>query len=214
MTHYGTVDAGDGNYMMINGVRHPVINSGVEFEELGRKVWRIVTEGEEQSAPAAQTEATALYMAFASPVDGGYRVCMYDMPTEWGKEPSWAHTLLCAEWDPQEADRMVKEMGSFVVDEKWSGPWIHAIPEAGIWGRIFRGPVNPRPNLVRVEDARAIYDEIARMDRDKSPLTGTWEATQPAPTLVDQPPFHSPGGASLGGEAAPGARTPGAAPEA
>lgn len=47
MDQYSTWDASDGNYLVINGVRYPVINSGVTSEEVGRKAWAIVTEGEE-----------------------------------------------------------------------------------------------------------------------------------------------------------------------
>lgn len=48
--NYSTYDANDGNYMVINGVRYPVINSWVESESSsdGRKRWGVVTEGEEK----------------------------------------------------------------------------------------------------------------------------------------------------------------------
>lgn len=51
---YLTTDATDGNYLVINGVRYPVINSSVEFDNTPerRKLWRIVTEGQENAGPA------------------------------------------------------------------------------------------------------------------------------------------------------------------
>lgn len=47
MPNYSTMDASDGNYMVINGVRYPVINSWVESGPTGddRMKWGIVTEG-------------------------------------------------------------------------------------------------------------------------------------------------------------------------
>lgn len=46
MSNYQTMEASDGNYLVVNGVRYPVINSWVETEGGGRKRWGIVTEGE------------------------------------------------------------------------------------------------------------------------------------------------------------------------
>ena len=49
MPNYDTWDAGDGNYMVINGVRYPVINSRVSGppDHTDRLAWTIVTEGHE-----------------------------------------------------------------------------------------------------------------------------------------------------------------------
>ena len=62
MINYSTWDASDGNYMVINGVRYPVINSGVSGppDHTDRLAWKIVTEGHEaEEQPAAPAEATA-----------------------------------------------------------------------------------------------------------------------------------------------------------
>lgn len=59
--NYRTWDASDGNYMVINGTRYPVINSWVETESSGegRKRWGIVTGPEAEVQPAPPAEATA-----------------------------------------------------------------------------------------------------------------------------------------------------------
>jgi hypothetical protein len=56
MPNYSTMDARDGNYMVINGMRYPVINSWVESGRGGadgRLRWGIVTEGETEEQPPA-----------------------------------------------------------------------------------------------------------------------------------------------------------------
>lgn len=64
MTNYRTWDASDGNYMVINGVRYPVINSNVSAppDYTDRLAWTIVTEGHEdaEEQSAAPADATAV----------------------------------------------------------------------------------------------------------------------------------------------------------
>lgn len=47
MPNHSTMDASDGNYMVINGMRYPIINSWVDVTSGERKRWSIVTEGGE-----------------------------------------------------------------------------------------------------------------------------------------------------------------------
>jgi hypothetical protein len=57
------MDESDGNYMVINGVRYPVINSWVDVGPTndGRRRWSIVTaEGTAEVQPAPPAEATAV----------------------------------------------------------------------------------------------------------------------------------------------------------
>ena len=58
--NYFTMDASDGNYMVINGVRYPVINSWVESHGEGRRRWGIVTEGEETGLPYGECGCHAM----------------------------------------------------------------------------------------------------------------------------------------------------------
>lgn len=148
------------NYLMINGVRYPVINSYVEVEsrDEGRKRWGIVTEGEEHPAPqpvapADATPTPALFatctpnsMPQAGHVEFGYELNVMDDQLEL------LATLDLPDWHkfrPASAGHRLIEMGYMIHPDARNGERVNGwseVPPFGSWmARVVRLDETGRP---------------------------------------------------------------------